>query len=121
MSAPRGISFHVPLKPVSVNRRYMGRNYRLSPEYRAFHEGVRVCASRAMRGLRPLEGPLGVSLTLLLSNPRQDIDGPAKPILDACNDLVWGDDSQVVDLRIIKIVCGDVDKPGVTVAVQEMS
>jgi len=121
VSVPRGISFHVPLKPVSVNRRYVGRTFRLSPEYRAFHDAVKACATRATRGLRPLEGPLSVDLTLLLTNPRQDIDGPAKPILDACNGKVWGDDSQVVELRVFKLMCGEDDKPGVTVAAKEMA
>jgi Holliday junction resolvase RusA-like endonuclease len=121
MSAPRGVSFHVPLKPVSVNRRYVGRSYRLSPEYRAYHEGVKVCAKRAMRGLRPLEGPLSVDLTLLLTNPRQDIDGPAKPTLDACNAVLWGDDSQVVELRVLKLFCGQGEKPGITVYAREMA
>jgi Holliday junction resolvase RusA-like endonuclease len=119
VSAPRGISFHVPIAPVSVNRRYVGRTFRLSPEYRAFHAAVAMCAKRAMRGIQPLEGPLLAELTLLVNNARQDVDGPAKPCLDGCNGIVFADDSQVVELRIVKMHTPKPEAPGVTIAVRE--
>lgn len=120
MSAPRGISFRVDAKPVSVNRRYV-KGHRLSAEYRGFVDAVRFAARQAMRGLRPLEGPVSVDLALDLTNPRQDIDGPSKPILDGLNGFVFGDDNQVIQLTLAKNVIPKTDKPGVTISVREIA
>jgi len=119
VSAPRAVSFHVPVAPVSVNRRYVGRTFRLSPEYRAFHAAVALCAKRAMRGLVPLEGPLSVQVDLLVHNARQDVDGPAKPCLDGMNGIVYGDDSQVVEVRLLKLHTPKDEAAGVTICVRE--
>lgn len=121
MSAPRGVSFHVDAAPVSVNRRYIGRTFRLSPEYRAFHEAVAICAKQAMRGVVPLEGPVTVEIALLVNNSRSDVDGPAKPCLDGMNGIVYGDDAQVIECRLTKIHVPKPERPGVTIAVREIA
>jgi Holliday junction resolvase RusA-like endonuclease len=79
-------------------------------------------AKVAMRGRRPLEGPLKVAVTAFLAVPaswsnkkrdaalagiiwpvgRPDADNFQKAAWDSLNSIVWVDDSQVVDARIVK-------------------
>ena len=52
---------------------------------------------------QPLSGPLCVSATLYFgTHRRQDIDNFNKLFFDACTGLVWEDDSQIEDLRLVK-------------------
>ena len=64
----------------------------------------------------PLEGMLRVELSFRRKNKRKvDLDNLSKAVLDACNNIIWLDDVQIVDLRITKKV--DTEAPGVLVAV----
>jgi len=66
----------------------------------------------------PLEGPLEVGIVVRLLKPksapkkritwpisRPDVDNYAKLVLDALNGILWRDDSQVVELRVLKAFC----------------
>jgi crossover junction endodeoxyribonuclease RusA len=82
------------------DRRY-GRTY-ISHQGMEFRKNV-IALVRLLR-VRPLAGPLRV---LLVAHPpdhrRRDIDNIQKPTLDALQHAgVYGDDSQIVDLRSIK-------------------
>jgi Holliday junction resolvase RusA-like endonuclease len=37
-----------------------------------------------------------------LEDPKPDVDNYAKAILDACNKILWDDDSQIVELKVTK-------------------
>jgi Holliday junction resolvase RusA-like endonuclease len=50
---------------------------------------------------RPLTEPLLVCLDFYVGSRRRvDTDNLAKLALDACNGVVWADDSQIVELRV---------------------
>ncbi len=50
----------------------------------------------------PLAGPIGVLARVYRPQKRGDIDNVAKCLLDACNGLLWLDDSQIVDLHLLR-------------------
>lgn len=77
---------------------------------------VKQFAALAMRGLAPFTGPLILDVTINLNRPtswpkkrkaaefhatgKPDLDNIAKMLGDACNGIVWGDDSQLCEIRI---------------------
>ena len=87
-----------------------------------FEDRLSIVAQEAMAGRAPLDGPLEVELEVRmpvpLSKPKRwrdaalaglirptkkpDADNFAKG-LDACNMIVWVDDSQIVELHVKKI------------------
>jgi Holliday junction resolvase RusA-like endonuclease len=79
-------------------------------------------------GMEPLRGPLGLEAVFTLPRPRSrpkretlpdrrpDLDKLARALLDGCSGVVWHDDAQIVDLRVVKTY-GAV--PGVSVRVWE--
>ena len=80
----------------------------------------------------PLEGPLEVCIVVCLLKPksapkrrtvwpisRPDVDNYAKLVLDALNGILWRDDSQVVDLRVLKAFCtAEHPHPGIDLEVR---
>lgn len=73
----------------------------LSRKGRAYRSQV----VRAARGHGdPLNGPLRVTVWVWMPDRRaRDLDNLLKPLLDALTHAgVWGDDSQIVDLRITR-------------------
>ena len=90
---------------------------------RAAEKSLAWAAKIAMRGKAPLAGPLRVSVTASLAIPaswsnkkrdaalagilrpvsRPDGDNYQKLAWDALNSIVWLDDAQIVDARIIKV------------------
>ena len=86
-----------------------------------FEDRLSLAAQEAMRGQPLLEGPLVVEVEIRMPIPtskskkwkaaaaaglerptkKPDADNFAK-MLDACNLIVWADDAQIVDLRVIK-------------------
>jgi len=64
-------------------------------------------------GAIQLIGDLRVHLLFELSNRRRiDLDNLSKGVLDACNNILWADDSSIVELCVKKIIS---KTPGVTV------
>jgi len=96
----------------------------------AYESTVALFARQAMGAAEPISGPVAVSIVATWPIPpswpkkrreaarwktsKPDADNVAKAIGDACNGIVWADDSQVVDLRCVKLY-GPV--PGVVVEV----
>ena len=65
-------------------------------------------AKFVMRGRKPLEGALRIVVTVKrnrLATARPDADNYLKAI-DAFNGIVWRDDAQVVDARVVKVRSG---------------
>lgn len=90
--------------PPSVNHywRRVGARTLISRGGRAFRQTV--CSILAARGVRPLDGPLAVDVTIHPPDKRRrDIDNVQKALLDALqHGGAYGDDSQIVRLTIEK-------------------
>jgi Holliday junction resolvase RusA-like endonuclease len=71
-------------KAVGVNRRYVGRQYRLNPAYRGFKTDLAfMCRSQNMGLSRsPSHSDIQLLVTLKISNNR-DADNLIKPLFDA--------------------------------------
>lgn len=105
---------------------------------RAYEKSVGVIGRAAMKGRKPFEGPLSVSLRFRLAVPasyskrvrasmlagetpyfgRNDVDNMAKAILDGLNGIAFADDVQVVRLWCTKVAA---EKPGVDVRVEPLA
>lgn len=87
-----------------------------------FEDRLSIAAQMAMDGRSPLDGPLEVEVEIRmpvpLSKPKrwreQALSGVIRPtkkpdadnfakMLDACNMIVWVDDSQIVELKVRKV------------------
>jgi Holliday junction resolvase RusA-like endonuclease len=90
--------------PPSVNHywRRVGARTLISRGGRAFREAV--CSILAAHGVRPLDGPLVVEVTIHPPDKRRrDIDNIQKALLDALqHGGAYQDDSQIVRLTIEK-------------------
>lgn len=94
-----------------------------TPEKTASYENlVKVKAQQAMAGRPVIEGPVEVSIRLIVTPPaswsqkkqrealegriypttKPDIDNVLKGIMDACNEVIFKDDKQAVDVRVAK-------------------
>ena len=91
----------------------MGRSARtlLSKKGREYRQNAAAELLRQGLVMRNLKGPMAVHITAYPPDRRKrDLDNLPKAILDALTDAnVWGDDSQVDDLRITR---GQVVKHG---------
>lgn len=114
--AARGIP-----KPQGSKRAFVANGRAVMTESnKAGHKDWRATVSAAALdaiGDRPLlEGPLAVVITFALPRPkshpktrttwpiaRPDVDKLERAILDSCTHIIWRDDSQVVDLRAVKV------------------
>ena len=101
------------LKAIAKGRpRFSGHHTYTPTKTRDFESQVRQI-TKTQFYLKPLEGPLEVSLLIefkkpkssknLLPSVRPDIDNAAKSVLDPNNSLLWKDDSQICSLEIKKI------------------
>lgn len=116
------IVFTVPGQPVAKQRPKFARMGAFVKTYTPketvnYESLVRYAAAQAMNGADPMEGPLTLNVEIFLTIPasaskkqqllmRQNIvmptkkpdgDNVLKAIKDACNGVVWRDDSQIVD------------------------
>ena len=89
---------------------------------RKYEAPLRLLAQAAMRGRPPFEGPLAMTVTavmpipqswsqkkqqdaaagLILPTVKPDWDNLGKPT-DAFNEVVWRDDRQLADVRVLKV------------------
>ena len=90
--------------PPSVNHywRRVGARTLISRGGRAFRQAV--CAILRARGVRPLDGPLDVKITVHPPDKRRrDIDNVLKSLLDALqHGGAYADDSQIIRLVVEK-------------------
>ena len=64
---------------------------------------VKDAARVVMGGRDPLAGPVGVELRIWRGDRRRvDADNIEKAIADACNEIVWDDDDQIVEMHRYK-------------------
>lgn len=121
------VAFVIPGTPVGKGRPKFARRGNFvtayTPEKTASYENlVKVKAEEAMQGRLMIEGPVEVSIRLIVTPPaswsqkkqrealegriyptsKPDIDNVVKGIFDACNEIVWRDDKQAVDVRVVK-------------------
>jgi Holliday junction resolvase RusA-like endonuclease len=115
------VTFVVDGQPVAKGRPRFARVGRGVKTYTpaktaSYEQQVSWAAKAAMRGTVPMSGPLELSVSLYMQIPasfskakraqaiadtlrpttKPDLDNVVKGIKDACNKIVWGDDSQVV-------------------------
>jgi len=85
--------------PPSVNNLYASYNGRRIPsrECKAFKEAVSDACQFAR--VRPLSGPVRVTLNLYRPRRSGDLDNYAKAALDSMTGRCYGDDSQIVELH----------------------
>lgn len=77
-------------------------------------------ASLVMGRLAPMAGPLAVTIDFYLPDRRRrDLDNLSKAVLDACNKVVWQDDTQIEALKLFKWFGRS--EPGVTVTVMPIN
>jgi crossover junction endodeoxyribonuclease RusA len=102
-----------------------------SKEVGPWRERVALAAHNAMNGAAPIAGyPVLLELKFCMPRPasapktktppaikRPDADKLARAVLDAMTNVVFGDDSQVVDLCITKRIAGPDEFPGVAITV----
>jgi Holliday junction resolvase RusA-like endonuclease len=111
------IHFFVPGRPVTKQRFDPG--HRLPERVKAWEDMIRVHAKNAVQfhpQFEKLAGGVRCELIILLPDHRKrDIDNLSKAVLDGCNGTLWDDDTQVVDLHLIKGY--DKENPGVHIRV----
>jgi len=122
------ISFFVPGVPKSTQTGTVVRAGGRTFPVRRGTSWSAVCGLMAREANRggPFEGPVRVLLEFRLPRPksgkrkypttRPDVENLTKGLLDSWNGCLWKDDSQVIDLRILKEYA---DAPGVQVQVLE--
>ena len=121
------VAFVIPGTPVGKGRPKFARRGNFvttyTPEKTATYENlVKVKAEQAMDGRPMIDGPVEVSIRLIVTPPaswsqkkqrealegrifptsKPDIDNVLKGIMDACNEIVFKDDKQAVDVRVVK-------------------
>lgn len=134
-----GITIRVPGDPVAKGRpraTAIGGHARMytPSSTRAYEHRVAVAAREAMAKAPPLEGALSVSIEVTMQIPaswarakkadalaglvmptgRPDLDNLVKALTDACNGVVWRDDSQIVRLMAEKRYG---EQPGASISV----
>ncbi len=97
------MNFTLPYPP-SLNRywrvpRALGRPI-LSAQARAYKISAGLEARR--QGVKPLAGPVAVTIEVFRPQRRGDLDNTAKVALDALNGIAWADDDQIVRLELIR-------------------
>ena len=121
------IAFTIPGTPVGKGRPRFARRGAFVSTYTdaktAIYENlVKVKAQEAMNGRPLIEGAVSVVVALYVTPPaswsqkkqraalagelyptsKPDVDNVIKGIFDACNEIVWRDDKQACDVRVIK-------------------
>jgi crossover junction endodeoxyribonuclease RusA len=102
--------------PISANRYWRsvpGRGVLLSADARRYKEDAGKEALAA--GVRPVDGPVALTVTLYRPAKRGDLDNRIKVLLDALSGIAYRDDSQVVELHAYRL--DDKDHPRVEVQV----
>jgi Holliday junction resolvase RusA-like endonuclease len=134
-----GISFSIPGQPQGKGRPKFARRGNFvgayTPKETVNYENlVKMYAQEAMNGQSLIDGPVSVEISAYVMVPeswskkkkvmalsdqvypttKPDVDNFAKACLDSLNGIVWKDDKQVIDLKVMKRYS---DKPCVLVNV----
>jgi len=112
------IVIELPGEPKGKGRPRFGRGRAYTPaDTRSYEEALAWEGRRVMGSRQPLDGPLCVRIEAKRSKPptaKPDADNIGK-MADALNGIVWRDDCQIVDMRIIKTRA---DVPSLTITVE---
>lgn len=110
------ITFTVPGPPAPKGRPRVGKGRTYTPaKTKAAEQQVAWLCRAAMRGRKPIPGPVAVELTFTMPNRRRiDVDNLAKLVCDSINGIAYDDDSQIIDLRATKRFDGE---PGTLVTI----
>lgn len=129
------IKITLPGEPRGKGRPRFGNGRTYTPDAtRRYEDALRKVASEEARGRRPMEGPLSVSIEARMPIPTSwrirakeaaragDVRPTGKPdadnlmkVIDALNGIVWRDDSQIVEARVVKIYS---EKPALVIDVR---
>ena len=142
---PRGssVSFEIPGAPVAKGRPRLTTRGGFARAYTpkktaSFEARVALAAQQAMAGAEPIEGPVKLTIFVLLPIPqswskkkqemaanrdilpcsRPDLDNYLKAVCDGSNEIVWRDDSQVVRVDASKVYS---TVPGIAVTVERIA
>lgn len=138
----RRLRIYVPAVPVAQPRPRafsMGKSARIvsAPDkhpVNAFKAAVAYAARQTLKEAAPLTGPLAVRLEFVMPRPKAkcwktkpmprephtitpDADNLAKSVLDAASRIVWRDDSQIFDLRVVKHIAAGDESPSASIEV----
>ena len=104
----------------------------------AYKRAIQIQAQLARRrGQQMFFGPLVVELLFVMPRPqalmwktkpmprrqhlqKPDIDNLSKAVFDALNELIWKDDSQVIELHASKWIASGNEKPRVEIEISEI-
>lgn len=115
-----GVHFRVEGKPIPKARPRVTRGHTYTDDRTVTWEAeVAIAAKRAMGNTPFIPGRLSVGLTFDGARKNADIDNLAKAVLDAMNEVVYGDDSQIDRLFLARIP-GKTPNPGVSVIVEQI-
>lgn len=104
---PQSIRVVVPGPPVPWERTRGSNGHRYNaPRTRAYESHVRMCASAEvlrMRWPKPQSGyRYDVTMLIHFSDARRrDLTNVAKAVEDACNGVIWHDDSEITRLLLL--------------------
>lgn len=101
------------IEPVAAARPRFGNGFTYTPtKYRQFKNSAMILLKEKYKG-PPLSGALEVCVVFSILRPKSvvrefpevkpDLDNYIKAIFDAANNILWKDDSQIVDLHSFKI------------------
>ena len=113
------VAFTIPSEPIAFARSGGNGKVRFTPKrQRDFMALVQLAAHQAMNGQPPLDGPIELQIRAVYRVPsswpkkraatarwrtsKPDADNIAKIVSDACNEIIFGDDAQVVSLIVQK-------------------
>lgn len=99
----------------------------------AFKAACQLAATTAYQG-QPLEGPIKVTIVFVMPRPKAliwktrdmprvpsdkkpDIDNLYKSVVDCLNQVIWGDDSQIVEAILRKVVASGSEQPHVEISI----
>lgn len=120
MTTPTIIQFTIHGNPIPKGRHRSGQGRHYTPQAtRKWEHLCKQAAMIAMVGRGPMDGDVALSMVFYRANRRRvDSDNLKKAVMDAFNDVVWLDDSQVVVSLPIKAY--DKEHPRVEVRVREL-
>ena len=127
----RPITLHFRIEPVPKGRPRVTRYATFTPKKTLVFEKEIAHLARTYYTKKPLEGHLAVLLKFYLKRGKTvkiqyptvkpDIDNLIKSVLDPLNGIIWGDDSQIVEIAVSKRYETDKKPPGIELTVLEGS
>lgn len=123
------VEIFIPIKPQPKDRPRLSRSgYAYTTKKTRDYEEALVFFLRSKYKNEPLAGPLSVKAFFFIERPktvkrlyptsRPDGDNYLKALLDAGNEILWKDDSQIIDMRAIKLYASS--EPGIRLQVTQL-